>query len=190
MSVLLDQPSIRARVHRVSPAHYHRMGELGLVNEKHELLDGYIIEKMSKSPRHERSKQKLAMMLMRAVSEVLTVRTEGPLSIGDSEPEPDISVVKGTPDDWIDAHPSTAELVVEVAISSLETDLEKANIYASAAVPEYWIVRPESEEIDVFRNPADGRYASKETVRANDTLRCSVIEGFTLIPAELFAVKK
>ncbi len=99
-------------------------------------------------------------------------------------------MVKGTPDDWIDAHPSTAELVVEVTISSLETDLEKANIYASAGVPEYWIVRPENEEIDVFRNPADGRYASKETVRANDTLRCRVIDGFTLIPAELFAVKK
>ena len=86
MSILLDQPAIRARVHRVSLEHYHRMGELGLVNEKHELLYGYIIEKMSKSPSHEHIKQKLMMKLIRAVSEALSVRSEAPLSIGDSEP--------------------------------------------------------------------------------------------------------
>lgn len=166
------------------------MGELGLVNEKHELIYGYIIEKTSKSPRHERTSQKLMMMLIRAVSDALTVRPERPLSIGDSEPEPDISVVKGSADDWADAHPTTAELVIEVAVTSVEIDAEKANIYASAGVPEYWIVRPEDGEIDVFRNPAAGQYGSKETVRGNETLRCSVIEGFTLVPAELFAVRK
>jgi Uma2 family endonuclease len=190
MSVLLDQPAIRARVHRVSLEHYHHMGDEGLVNEKHELLDGYIIEKMSKSPRHERIKQKLVMMLMRTVTEMLTVRTEGPLSIGNSEPEPDISVVKGTPDDWIDAHPNTAELVIEVAISSIETDLEKARIYAAAAIPEYWVVRPEDGQIDVFRNPSDGNYTNKTTVSGNEALISSAIAGFTLIPAELFAVRK
>ena len=190
MSILLDQPAFRARVHRVSVEHYHRMGELGFVNEKHELIDGYIIEKMSKSPRHERASQKLMMMLIRAVSDALTVRPERPLTIGDSEPEPDISVVKGTPDDWADAHPTTAELVVEVAVTSVELDLGKANIYASANVPEYWIVRPEDAEIDVFRNPVAGHYSSKETVRGNETLVCGVIDGFTVIPAELFAVRK
>ena len=166
------------------------MGELGLVNEKHELIYGYIIEKVSESPRHECTSQKLMMMLIRAVSDALTIRPERPLSIGDSEPEPDISVVKGSPDEWADAHPTTAELVIEVAVTSVEIDTEKANIYASAGVPEYWIVRPEDGEIDVFRNPAAGQYGSRETVRGHETLRCSVIEGFTLVPAELFAVRK
>ncbi len=190
MSVLLDQPAIRARVHRVSLEHYHHMGDAGLVNEKHELLDGYIIEKMSKSPRHERIKQKLLMLLMRTVPDTHTVRTEGPLSIGNSEPEPDISVVKGAPDDWMDAHPNTAELVIEVAISSIETELEKSRIYAAAGIPEYWIVRPEDQQIDVLRNPADGSYTNKTTVGGEETLTSISIAGFTLIPARLFAVKK
>lgn len=166
------------------------MGELGLVNEKHELLYGYIIEKMSKSPTHERIKQKLKKAINRVLSDDMDLRSESPLSIGDSEPEPDISVVKGDPDDWDKGHPTTATLVIEVAVTSFASDLVKSNIYASAAVPEYWIVRPDDGEIDVFRNPADGRYTTKKTHRANDAIHCSVLEGFSLVPAELFAVRK
>jgi Uma2 family endonuclease len=187
MSILLDQPALRERVHRVSPEHYHRMGELGLVNEKHELIYGYVIDKMSKSPNHEWISQKLMMMLIKAVADTLTVRPERPLSIGDSEPEPDISVVKGKASDWRNNHPATAELVIEVAITSVDLDLEKANIYASAAIPEYWIVRPADEEIDIFREPVAGRYGKKETVRGNDEIRCGSVANFFVVPAVLFA---
>ena len=187
MSILLDQPAFRGRVHRVSLEHYHRMGELGLVNEKHELIYGYILDKMSESPNHEWISQTLMMMLIKAVADTLTVRPERPLSIGDSEPEPDISVVKGKASDWRNSHPTTAELVIEVAITSLDLDLEKANLYAAAGVPEYWIVRPADEEIDIFREPIAGRYGKKETVRGNDEIQCSSIASFTLVPAKLFA---
>jgi Uma2 family endonuclease len=189
MSILIDRPSIRARVHRVSLEHYHRMGELGLVNEKHELLEGYIIEKMSKSPRHERLSQKLMMRLIRALSADFAVRPERPLTIGNSEPEPDISVVRGGADEFDDRHPVTAELVVEVAVTSLDTDLEKAGIYASANIPEYWIVRADDCEIDVLRNPIDGRYTEKATFRGSEEI-VSSLEGFSLVPAELFAIGK
>jgi Uma2 family endonuclease len=189
MSILIDRPSIRARVHRVSLEHYHRMGELGLVNEKHELLEGYIIEKMSKSPAHERIKRKLLKAIERGVETVCDVRTESPLSIGDSEPEPDISVVIGAPDDWANSHPTTALFVAEVAVTSLDTDLEKAGIYATANIPEYWIVRADDCEIDVLRNPIDGRYTEKATFRGSEEI-VSSLEGFSLVPAELFAIGK
>jgi Uma2 family endonuclease len=186
---LLDQPAIRARVHRVTVEEYHRMGELGMLDESHELLRGYIVKKMPKSPLHVRILQKLLMLLIRSVPSGMFVRPEQPLTFGDSEPEPDLSVVRGGPDDWAEHHPATAELVVEISVSTIEADVEKADIYAEAGVPEYWLVRPEAAELDVYRMPSNGRYAEKVTLRGGDTLRCGSIAGVEVKLGELFAVQ-
>ena len=189
MSQLLDQPTIRARVHRVSVGEYHRMGELGMLDESHELLRGYVVKKMPKSPLHVRILQKLLMLLIRSVPAGMLVRPEQPLTIGGSEPEPDLAVVRGEPDDWPDRHPVTAELVIEVSITTLDADVEKADIYAEAGVPEYWLVRPEQAEVDVYRAPANGRYAEKVTLRGADTLCCGSIAGVEVNLSDLFAVR-
>ena len=189
MSLLLDQAAIRARVHRVSVGDYHRMGELGMLDENHELLRGYVVKKMPKSPLHARILQKLLMLLFRAIPAGMFVRCEQPLTIGDSEPEPDLSIVRGGPDDWAERHPSTAELVVEVSISTLDTDLEKADIYAEAGVPEYWLVRPEQAEVDVYRRPVDGHYTEKFTLRGAETLLCGSIGSVEVNLGDLFAVR-
>ncbi len=122
MSLLLDRPAIRARVHRMSVEDYHRMGEMGMIDESHELLRGYIVKKMAKSPLHTRIFQKLLMQLIRTVPAGVFVRPEQPVTIGESEPEPDFSVVRGDPDHYARRHPTTAELVIEIAVSSLEED--------------------------------------------------------------------
>jgi hypothetical protein len=36
-----------------------------------------------------------------------------------SEPEPDIAIVTGTPQDYRDEHPATAELVIKIADTTL-----------------------------------------------------------------------
>lgn len=189
MSLLLDQPAIRARVHRVSVVEYHRMGEIGMLDESHELLRGYVVQKMPKSPLHVRILQKLLMLLIRSIPVGMFVRPEQPLTIGDSEPEPDLSVVHGEPDDWAERHPATADLVVEISVSTIEVDIEKAGIYAEAGVPEYWLVRPEQAEVDIYRSPANGRYAEKVTFCGADTLRCGSIAGVEVKLGELFAVR-
>ncbi len=165
------------------------MGELGMLDESHELLRGYVVKKMPKSPLHECISQKLMMILIRAVPAGYSVRPERPLRIGDSEPEPDISVVRGEPNDWIERHPSTAELVVEISVTTIDADVEKADIYAEAGVPEYWLVRPEQAEVDVYRSPANGRYAEKVTLRGADALRCGSIAGVEVKLDELFALR-
>lgn len=69
------------------------------------------------------------------------IRPQMPLDLedGTSEPELDIAVVLGTPNDY-SQHPSTARLIVEIADSSLYLDRRKAAYYAAADVPEYWIL--------------------------------------------------
>ena len=78
-----------------------------------------------------------------------------PLALGEhSEPEPDIAVVAGEPEDYLAAHPATAALVVEVADSSLRLDRRfKAALYAQAGLREYWIVNLVDHTLEVHRDP-------------------------------------
>jgi Uma2 family endonuclease len=95
-----------------------------------------------------------------------------PLALGPpSEPEPDIAVVAGEPDDYLDHHPSTAVLVVEVADSSQFHDRKrKAAVYARAELPNYWIVNLRFDRIEVLRDPADGLYRARRIYRRGETI--------------------
>jgi len=175
MMSLLELPAVRERVHRVSVDEYHRAGENGVLSEDVELLRGLLVTKMPKSPLHEFVAQKITDMLLANVPPDFSVRVERPLTLSDSEPEPDISVVRGKAEDWLRAHPSSAALVIEVAIRSVAVDESKAEIYAEAASPEFWLVRPEERVIEVFRSPVREGYSSRRRVRASDTLRCEAL---------------
>jgi Uma2 family endonuclease len=186
MTSLLELPIVRERMHRMSVAEYHRAGETGVLTDDVELLRGIVVTKMAKSPLHEFVAQKLLELLLRLVPVGFSVRPERPLTLRDSEPEPDISVVRGKPEDWISAHPSTAHLVIEVSISSAAVDEGKAEIYAEAGIPEYWLVRAEERVVDVYREPTGEGYRSKITLSVRDTLRGSAIEGVAFRIADVF----
>src|SRR6266446_6034755 len=172
MTALLELPTVRERVHRMSVSDYHRAGEMGMLGEDVELLHGIVFKKMPKSALHELVAQKLMERLLEQAPKEFVVRPERPLTLPDSEPEPDISVVRGKPDDWTKAHPATAHLVVEVAVSSVALDEGMAEIYAEAGIPEYWLVRPEDRAMDVYCEPTRAGYRCKITLRENDILQC------------------
>ncbi len=105
MNALLEIPAIRQRAARLSVEDYHRPPDLPV-----ELLRGTLIEKMSKSPLHVHAavSDELREILSRQLGAGLVLRSEGPLTSSDSEPEPDLCVVKGTRADLRRAHPTTA----------------------------------------------------------------------------------
>jgi|SRR5687767_592871 len=186
MTALLDLPEVRERVHRVTVPDYHRLGQLGVISEDVELLRGIIVDKMSKSPLHEFIAQKLMKLFARQIPEKFEVRREGPLTLADSEPEPDISIVEGKPEDWLNSHPSRASVVIEIAISSLHLDRSKAEIYAEAAIPEYWLIRGDEYLVDVYRQPTNKGYVERITLTANDTLKCGSIAELQIDLKEIF----
>lgn len=162
-SSLLDEPEVRKRALRFTVEQYHLLGEAGLISGKVELLDGIIVEKVSKSPLHVLTTQRVAKSLRRLFDDQWSVRQEQPITCRNSEPEPDLAVVPGSDEDYARVHPSTAELVIEVAISSSEVDVEKAVIYAEAQIPEYWIVLPEAKRVEVYTVPVSGAYTHHQT---------------------------
>lgn len=161
MEAILDLPEARARVKRWTVAEYERLGELGAFGKDVELIRGIIVRKMSKSPLHRFIAQALYDLLLQLLPEGFFAMHEAPLRLGNSEPEPDVSVVRGRKADFRDRHPASAALVMEVAVSSVELDRENASLYAEAGVEEYWIVMPEQAQVEVYRHPLAGAYSER-----------------------------
>jgi Uma2 family endonuclease len=185
MTPLLELPAVRRRLQPLTVETYHRLGELGLLREDVELLRGFVVTKMPKSPLHEFVSQMLMKRLFDLLPPAFELRREAPLSIGTSEPEPDFSVVRGVPADWLQAHPTTAALVIEVAVTSAELDEGKASIYAEAAVPESWIVRPDRRVVVAYREPTPDGYRTRDELSEEATLRCAALPDLALAVASI-----
>ena len=142
-----------------------RMVEFGILGEDEpvELLHGVLTAVSAKTPAHEELKMRLVRWLD-STAEGHRIRIEGAFRVPDrtSLPEPDIAVVE--PGSYHAEHPSTALLVIEVAVSSVRTDTAiKPALYASADVPEVWVVDVAAKRLVMFRDPGPAGYAT-ETV--------------------------
>jgi Uma2 family endonuclease len=186
MSAILELPEVRQRVSPLSVEEYHQLGEFNEHGKRTELIRGILIEKMSKSPLHSTMVSLLYRLFLERLPVGFTVRQEQPLTFLDSEPEPDISVTRGGERDFLEAHPTTAELVIEVAVSSPTLDREIASLYAEAGVKEYWIVLGRERKIEVYRRPENGSYQQTLLVGGNETFECSSLPGVRIQPAEVF----
>lgn len=186
MSSILDDPKVRQAVYPLSVDFYHQAGELGLLGEDVELLEGTLVKKMAKSPLHTWLVEFLYDALRRCLPPGWRVRLEQPLTFTSSEPEPDLAVVCGTLNDFRNAHPATAELVIEVALSTVEVDRQKAGIYAAAGVKEYWLVLPDTRGVEVYREPTDNGYQQRLTVTPPERLESTAVARFGVALVELF----
>lgn len=180
---------------RWSRDEYYEMSRNGWFRGKRVmLLDGEIIEMAGQGNWHSVVLELAAQPLRKIFpDETHWVRTQRPLDLpdGSSDPEPDIAVVPGRAAEFT-AHPSTALLIVEVADSSLRLDRKKANAYAAAGVPDYWIVDIGGHQIEVYREPvADPRepfgfrYASALTLRPGASISPVAAPHATVAVADL-----
>jgi Uma2 family endonuclease len=172
MSSLLQLPGIQHRAVPLSVEAWHHMIAKGLAPKRAELLEGVIIEKRSKSILHTRLLSRTMEALHQALTGAYWLRQEAPITMSDSEPEPDISVVAGREESYT-AHPATALLVIEISVSTLQEDRAMAGLYAKAGVAEYWLFNARSRQVEVFRQPEAGQYLEHFTVPADSSLDSS-----------------
>ncbi|MCG8584572.1 MAG: Uma2 family endonuclease [Pirellulales bacterium] len=146
---------------------YHRLGETGILTEEDrvELLEGWITPMMTRGPRHDMCVLLVGEAISPFVGHGWHVRPQFAVTTDDSEPEPDLAVVRGAARDYPNHHPSPRDttVVVEVADSSLKRDRDKARIYARAGIPVYWIVNLVDNRIEVYTEPVDGGAEYKQT---------------------------
>jgi Uma2 family endonuclease len=145
-----------AKRYRFTPELFEQLGELGLFRDQRvELIGGEIVQMAPVGPEHGSTvDQTMLSFGQRLPAKNYYLRIQNPLRLGDSEPFPDIAIVPGKPSDYRQHHPTTALLVIEIADTSLEYDrTEKMSLYASAGIPEYWIVNLVERCLEVYREP-------------------------------------
>ena len=152
------QDCIAGAPYRFTVEQYHEMIEAGILgeNDRIELLEGGVLHISPKGPRHVFVVQELSARLAPLLPADWHFRAQDPLTLADSEPEPDLAIVRGSRRDYAARHPSAGEvgLVIEVAESSLELDRGvKQRIYAAAGVPVYWLVSLQARNVEVFSQP-------------------------------------
>ena len=185
---ILELPEVRRMVPRMSVEQYHQTPEYSPSGRRTELIRGVIIEKMSKSPLHASLLRRLFRMAQAAAAKAgwLTLK-EDPITLGDSEPEPDVSVIEGGEEDYQRAHPGTARLVIEVAVTTVQLDRAKAAIYAEANIPEYWLVLAREEAVEVYAEPRDGVYTQHRLYTRAEILMSVALPGLRIELDALFA---
>ena len=144
------------RLYRFTYDQYYQLADLGFFRDQRvELIDGEILDMAPQKDLHTAAILLVQHALQRALPALL-IRTQMPLHLApNSQPEPDISVVSGTIRDYVGTgHPKSALLVVEVADATLLFDrTKKTSLYASARIPDYWIVNIQDKCIEIYRDP-------------------------------------
>lgn len=143
-------------VRRWTRSEYERLVELGAFErDSIELLGGQLVVAEPQSAHHAGSIRRADYTLRAALPAGWVVSVQSPVSLDDdSEPEPDLAVAPGRPEDYLRAHPAAPVLVVEVAESSLAFDRRvKGSLYARAGIPDYWIVNLVDRVLEVYRDP-------------------------------------
>lgn len=147
---------------------YHRMIVGGVLSDRNvELLAGDIVDMSPETPIHYSTAKRGVRRLETLLAGQAEVRFNGPITLSDSEPEPDIAIVRLPESAYNHRHPGPEDIfwVIEVAKTSLQKDLDlKAKIYAQANIPEYWILNLSVPHLVVFRQPLNGQYQSQTVI--------------------------
>ena len=158
-----------------SVVEYHQMVQTGILtpDDRVELLEGWIVNKMSQNPPHRNSVGRVARRVSKVLPDNWTISIEGPITLSDSEPEPDITLARGEEEIYDARHPEPADLgvLMEVGDSSVMQDRRyKGELYAKAKVPEFWLINLVERRVEVYTKPRGGKYQKKIEYTEKETV--------------------
>jgi Uma2 family endonuclease len=180
--VPMTPPQVFPGLYRLTVAQYDRMVQNGTIgkNERVELIEGLLVNKMGKNPPHVFAGKMGFKRLEQLVSPGWHVGKEDPVVVSEwGKPEPDLSVVRGSENDYLDRAVTATDvgLVVEIAESSLAADRsEMTKVYGRAGIPVYWIVNLVERQVEVYTQPSNDGYQRRQDFASNQNVPV-VIEG-------------
>ncbi|MBD2339566.1 Uma2 family endonuclease [Calothrix sp. FACHB-156] len=189
-----------AQAKRFTLDEYHRLTELGFFHEDDhiELVNGEIIEMVSKGKAHETCLRKLWKELPKLVGDRATLQSQAPITLPpNSEPEPDFAIIKNRSDDYLSAHPAPSDvlLVIEVSDASLDYDqVVKIPLYAQSGITDYLIFNLFDNHLECYSKPyADSLgkygYSSKRIILANQMISLPCFPDLTIDLSKIFPPK-
>lgn len=175
---------------RFTVEQYDEMIDAGIFGENDavELIRGEIVPKMPIGDSHSACLMRLNEYLVQAIGKRAIFGIQNPIVFPDSEPEPDVSVVKRKDNYYADGKPRAGDVLLIIAVvdSPLEFDREdKLPIYAEAGITEYWIVNLIDDVIEVYRDPAGQMYRSQSTARRGDSLTLLGLPDVTIAVSDI-----
>jgi Uma2 family endonuclease len=175
----LSAPLELSAVYRMTVDEFERVAG-SLDDDQVELLDGYLVWRDDMKPAHVLATERLRRRLDRMIPDGYFVREEKPIRIPEfDEPRPDISIVRGDPELFVQRHPGPQDvlLLIEVSETSLDRDRGKKKFnYARSGIPTYWIVNLVDRQIEVHTNPGPDGYQSSQILNPGQEVAV-VIEG-------------
>lgn len=156
---------------------YYQMAAAGILMEddRVELIEGEIVEMAPIGSRHAACVDRLTRLFSSQVGDAAIVHVQNPVRLDDhSEPEPDLALLKPRTDFYASAHPAPEDvlLLVEVADTSVGYDRSvKVPLYARAAIPVFWLVDLEREQVDVMQESTSDGYRTVQTYRRGERLQ-------------------
>lgn len=171
---------------------YHRMIEAGILtpSDRVELLQGQIVRMSPQLPPHASTTQRTVRYLDRLLAERAYIRMQLPVMLQpNSEPEPDIAIVRFDAKEYSDRHPTPNDIfwLIEVADTSLKDDRTiKATLYANAGILDYWVLNVNTRQVHVFREPGEDGYAQEAVWDEANLLSAIAFPDIPITLSQLF----
>ncbi|NEN88871.1 MAG: Uma2 family endonuclease [Okeania sp. SIO3H1] len=164
-----------SKIHLWTVAEYHHMIDCGILTPESrvELLEGRIIKMNPQRAPHAATTQRTSDYLKSQLTQQAHIRMQLPVTLSNSEPEPDIAVVHIDPKAYGDRHPSPQEIffLIEISDTTLRIDRqEKTLIYAGANIPEYWVLDVVQRQAYIYRHPTPGGYQSETVLSDSEVI--------------------
>ena len=173
---------------------FRRMTEAGILPEESgwEIIDGYLIDKMSIGSTHASVVRRVSKLLERKFGEITQVSGQNPIHIDEfNEPEPDIALLKPREDFYAESHPLPEDvlLLIEVSDSTIEYDRDiKKTLYAEAGIEEFWIVNLKENTIECFSSPKNGNYRLARILEKGETVESKTVENLKFLVEEILGL--
>lgn len=142
---------------------YHSMIEAGILGDRHiQFIEGEIIEMAPEKPLHRFTNHNTANYLRQLLAQKAEVFEAHPITLSNSEPEPDVAIVSLPDTKYLTRHPSARDIywLIEISDTTLNYDLKiKKQLYAKEGIAEYWVIDLQNKSLKVFRQPIDNNYS-------------------------------
>lgn len=153
---------------------YHRMVEVGIIHEddRVELIEGDIFYMAPMGSLHRKCLMRLSNIFKYLRERTLFVM-QMPITLNQtSDPKPDVMLLVPSPDAYtkVDPKPQDVLLLIEVSLSTIKHDPQKAILYGKAGIIELWIVNLEARLVEIYREPTDRGYASIQEFRPGENI--------------------